>query len=206
MSDKLKELTQRLYRDGVEKAKVEGQSLRDQAQKDAMNIRAQAESDAQRILQEAEKRAAELQLRTQKELAMAAQQAQAMVKQNITNALCHSLLSQGIAQSLSSQELLSELILLAMKSWGDDAHHSVPDMALVLGEEHSGIFAKKLADVLKAELHTVPEIQFSPRLVAGFRIESLDGSYVLSFSDADFEEFFRSFLKGHIRHLLFEGE
>jgi V/A-type H+-transporting ATPase subunit E len=80
---------------------------------------------------------------------------------------------------------------------------NIPDITLVLSEEKKDVFIKVLKSTLKKQIDEGLNIEFSGRMKSGFRIESKDGSYAMSFTDKDFEEFFRSFIKEKSRSALF---
>ena len=48
------------------------------------------------------------------------------------------------------------------------------------------------------------ELNFDPNIKSGFRIGPKDGSYYISFTDKDFENYFKKYLKEKTRNLVFE--
>lgn len=201
MSDKLQELTDRLYRDGVEKARTEAEAILADAEAQKDEIIRAAENDAASILEKSGKDVDALRIRTGSELATAARQAEAVLKQRIVNILVDNVLSESVRNALNDDTLLNELIISTTKAWVKDGE--IPELSLVLSEEKQNTFAESLKSILKKEIDTGISIEFSDRIKNGFRIEPKDGSYAMSFTDKDFEEFFRSFLKEKSRAILF---
>ena len=201
MSDKLKELTDRLYRDGVEKARNEAETILADAGINKDEIIRKAEMDAAAILEKGRKDADALQSRTESELAMAARQAEGALKQRIINILSDTVLTEGVQNALNDEALLNDLIVSTMGAWADDG--KIPEISLVLSDSKKEQLIKGLKSSLKKQIDDGLSIEFSDRMKSGFRIESKDGSYAMSFTEKDFEEFFRSFIKEKTRAALF---
>ncbi len=201
MSDKLKELTDRLYRDGVEKARNEAETILADAGINKDEIIRKAEMDAAAILEKGRKDADALRSRMESELAMAARQAEGALKQRIINILSDTVLTEGVQNALNDEALLNDLIVSTMGAWADDG--KIPEISLVLSDSKKDLLIKGLKSSLKKQIDDGLSIEFSDRMKSGFRIESKDGSYAMSFTEKDFEEFFRSFIKEKTRAALF---
>ncbi len=202
MDDKLQELTDRLYRDGVEKARKEAQAILADAEKQKEEIIRKAEQEAAAILEKGRKESDDLRARTGSELSMAARQAEGALKQRIVNILSDNILDEGVQSALNNENLLNNLIVSTMASWASDGN--IPDISLVLSEDKKDVFTAGLKSALKKQISDGLNIEFSSRMKSGFRIESKDGSYAMSFTDKDFQEFFRSFIKDKSRASLFK--
>ena len=50
------------------------------------------------------------------------------------------------------------------------------------------------------------EIDFSEKIKGGFKIGPKDGGYLVSFSDADFDQFFKQYMRPRLISLLFEEQ
>ena len=201
MSDKLQELTDRLYRDGVEKARNEAETILADAGKNKDEIIRKAEMDAAAILERGRKDADALRSRTESELAMAARQAEGALKQRIVNILSDTVLTEGVQNALNDETLLNNLIVSTTGAWAGDGE--IPEISLILNDDKSDKFITGLKSLLKKQLDNGLSIEFSKRMKSGFRIESKDGSYAMSFTEKDFEEYFRSFIKEKSRAALF---
>ena len=201
MNDKLQELTDHLYRDGVEKARKEAEVILADAEQRKEEILQNAEKAAASILEKARKDSEDLRSRTESELAMAARQAEGSLKQRLVNLLSDNVLDEGVKSSLNNETLFNDLIVLTMNAWASDGN--IPDISLVLSEDKKDDFLQGLKSSLKKHLADGLTLEFSGRMKSGFRIEAKDGSYVMSFTEKDFEEFFRSFIKEKSRSMLF---
>ena len=199
MSDKLQELTDRLYGDGVEKARNEAETILADAGKNKDEIIRKAEMDAAAILERGRKDADALRSRTESELAMAARQAEGALKQRIVNILSDTVLTEGVQNALNDETLLNNLIVSTTGAWAGDGE--IPEISLILNDDKSDKFITGLKSLLKKQLDNGLGIEFSKRMKSGFRIESKDGSYAMSFTEKDFEEYFRSFFKEKLTDL-----
>ena len=83
MQDKLQELTDRLYNEGLSKGKQDGEELLQKAHAEADSIIAQAKAEAERIVAQANKEAEELKTKVTADVKMAATQSIAVTKQEI---------------------------------------------------------------------------------------------------------------------------
>ncbi len=90
-----------------------------------------------------------------------------------------------------------------MSNWKDA--ETAPDITLVLSKDSRKEFLVSLRKELSSQMDKGLLIESSGRMTNGFRVEARDGSYAISFTDKDFEEYFRSFMKSQIRSILFPG-
>jgi V/A-type H+-transporting ATPase subunit E len=201
MSDKLQELTDRLYQDGVEKARNEAEAILAETGKKKEEIIRKAENDAAAIVEKGRRDAAALKSKTESELAMAARQAEGALKQRLINLLTDTVLITAVKAAMSDEALLNDLIITTMGAWAENGE--IPEISLVLGDDRKGDFSDRLKTSLKKQLNQGIDIVFSDRMKSGFRVESKDGSYTMSFTEQDFQEFFRSFIKDKTRSALF---
>ena len=89
MQDKLQELTDRLYNEGLSKGKQEGEELLQKAHAEADHIVADAKAEAERIIAQANKEAEELKTKVTADIKMAATQSIAVTKQEIEKQICN---------------------------------------------------------------------------------------------------------------------
>lgn len=201
MDDKLKELTNKIYREGVEKAKSDGQEIVDKAKNEAAGILAAAQKEATSIINGAQKEAEQLRTKTVSELKMASGQSIETLKQEIVNLLSNSIVKDGVKKSVEDVEFVKSLIKEITSKW-DNGGKSL-DLSLALPEKSKKDFDDfvkgKTSDILSKGV----EIKFEERMDGGFKIGPKDGSFVLSFTDKDFMQFFQSFLKPKTKEILF---
>ena len=109
MSNKLQELTDRLYNEGLSKGKEEGEILLFKARKEADEIIANARKQAEDIVTEAENRAAQLKEKAESDIKMASEQALMATKKDIENLLVNALCAEETEKVLSEEKFLKEM-------------------------------------------------------------------------------------------------
>lgn len=203
MEGKLRELTDRIYAEGVERARKEAEEILTEARKQAERLVADATRDAERIREHARNEAEQLRENTTSELQLSARQAIADLKQRISSLVAAKLISEPLKDALGDADFLKSIIQTAMSNWKPDSQTG-PELQLLLPEKERGrldeYIKKKSNELLSKGLH----IRFDERFDDGFRIGPADGSFVVSFSGEDFERFFRMYLRTQIDKMLFE--
>ena len=205
MENKLQELTQKLYNEGVEKANQEADKILTNAKAEALKIMQNAEKDAKTIVTKAEQRAAEIQKITTSEIQLAAKQTLRSVKQQVTELIVSKVIEEPVKKSFDDNKLVKEIIETAVKNWNPQKHETI-DLSILLPakleKEFTAYFKEKSAKELNANL----ELTFSESIKGGFKIGPADGAYKISFTEEDFENFFKSFLRAKTIELLYQGE
>jgi len=204
MNDKLQRFTDRIYRDGVERARAEAETLLREAGEKRDEIIREAVVEGRAIVEEGRKEVEALRLKTEAELTLAARQTENTLKQRAVTFLANSILNEEVGKSLKDEVLLSKLILKAMDAW--TASGEIPNLSLILPDALEREFFLDLQVALKKQINQGLSISFSDKIGSGFKFESKDKTYNLSFTDKDFEEFFRSFMKEKTRTALFGGK
>lgn len=202
MESKLQELTEKLYREGVEKADNEAKAIIEKAKNEADKIIEKANIEAESIKKNAQKDAEQLSSRTKSEIKMAGEQAVSILKQEITDLLSKNSLSAAIKEASGSKDLIITVIKEMISKW--DTSKSL-DIDLILPEKLKAELEKAFKSESVNLLSKGSEIKFENRMTGGFKIAPKDGSFVLSFTDEDFINFFQSFLRPKAKEILFPG-
>lgn len=204
MESKLQQLTKKLYKEGVEKANKEADSILEKADEDSKNIISEAKKKAETIIENAKKESDQLKNKVLSEIRMSSNQAISLLKQNITNLLSSSALKGKIEKSSEDLTFIKEIIKEIISKWNPDSKDL--SLELVLPEKSKN----KLVDYFKKEAKNILskgiELKFEERMKNGFKIGPKGNSFVLSFTDEDFDQFFQSFLKPKTKTILFPEE
>ena len=102
MQDKLQELTDRLYNEGLSKGKQDGEELLQRAKADAGSIIADATEKANQILAQANKEAEELKTKVAADVKMAATQSIAVTKQEIEKMVVTKAAATGVKATMDN--------------------------------------------------------------------------------------------------------
>lgn len=202
MQDKLQELTEKLYNEGLSKGKKEGEEILANARKQAEEIIAKANADAAAIKAAALKDAEELKTKITGDVRMAALQSVTATKQAIEKLIIAKMTDKDTTAALASADFIKQIIETVAKSFSP-ADQDPVDIALILPEnmkkELAPFVAKELSKILKAGVTA----SFSKKISGGFTIGPKDGGYFLSFTDDTFKELISEYLRPATQKLLF---
>lgn len=203
MQNKLQELTDKLYNEGLSKGKQEAEQLRSNAKKEAERIIAEAKHEAANIIAAAKKEAEETKSRVENDLRVASSQSIAAVKQQVENLILSKALAAPVKASLTDTEFLKSVILTIAKAF--DASNAEPsELNVILPESmrnelQNGFLISESGRVLNEGI----EVSFSKQIAGGFKIGPKKGGYLISFSDGDFERLIAGYLRPATKKLLF---
>ncbi|MDA3838481.1 MAG: V-type ATP synthase subunit E [Candidatus Delongbacteria bacterium] len=203
MEKKLQELTEKIYSEGVEKAKIEAENIVKDAKEKAAKELSNAQNEAKKIIEDANKKSDEIKRNGESEMKLAAKQALSEVKQKITDIITAGVISENVKTTMDDKDFVKSLIESSIKSLSSEG---ATDLEVILPEDKKSELAEYLKSnagkLLKGEL----VVNLSNEMTSGFKIGPADGSYKMSFTDADFANFFKRYLRPKTTTLLFEGE
>ena len=200
MQNKLQELTDKLYNEGLSKGKQEGEELLAKAKVQADDIITKAQAEAERILAAAQKQAEELKTKTASDVKMAASQSIAATKKDIETLIVGKMTGEAVKKALSSADFIKELIQAVAEKFTTEGP---VDLNLVLPESLKNdlepFATKELAKILGAGV----EASFSKKVAGGFQIGPKDGGYFVSFTEETFNQLISEYLRPATKKLLF---
>lgn len=200
MSNKLQELTDRLYNEGLSKGKEEGEILLSKARKEADEIIANARKQAEDIVTEAENRAAQLKEKAESDIKMASEQALMATKKDIENLLVNALCTEETEKVLSEEKFLKEIILAVAQKFSTQQSE---DISLVLPASLESMLEPWVSTELKKALKKEINVDFSKKIKGGFSIGPQNGSWYISMSDESFKALISEYLRPVTKKLLF---
>ena len=200
MQNKLQELTDKLYNEGLSKGKQEGEEILAKAKVQADEIVAKAKAEAAAIISAANKEAEDLKTKVQGDLKMAANQSIAATKKDIESLIVAKMTESDVKKALTSAEFVKEVILAVAKGFNTE---DAADLEVVLPEslkkDLEGFVSKELASTLKGGV----EATFSKKISGGFTIGPKDGGYFISFTDETFNSLISEYLRPATKKILF---
>lgn len=196
MENKIQELTDKIYREGVEKGNEEAQRLIEDAQKKAQNLIADAQKEAEGIIANARKSANELTENTKSELKLFAGQALNALKTEITNLLTNETVSEAVKGFIADKDYFNKFIVALAAQWSanEPVVISVKD-----AESLKKYFTLNAKDLLDKGV----KIEEVNGVKALFSISPADGSYKVNFGEEEFENYFKEFLRPQLVKMLF---
>lgn len=196
MENKIQELTDKIYREGVEKGNAEAQRLVGAAQDEAKKIIADAQAQAEAILAEAKKNAAELADNTKSELKLFAGQAVNALKTEITSLLTNQVISSAVKGFVADKDFFNKFIVALATQW------SVNE-PIVIATADAASLKKYFAAQAKDLLDKGVKIEQVNGMKTLFSISPADGSYKVNFGEEEFENYFKEFLRPQLVEMLF---
>lgn len=203
MENKLQELTRKLYEEGLSKGKQEAQQLVSDAQKQAAKIVADAQKQADEVRKQAEQNAADLKKNTLTELTLAGRQVLSSLKQQIETLIVFKSVSGAVRSANADTDFIKALLLEIASHW-NGATASRMDLKAVLPADKQAELDEMTRNAATKTLSEGVEITFDNKVKSGFKIGPKDGSYYISFTDADFEALLGEYLRPQVAALLFE--
>lgn len=200
MENKLQELTDKLYNEGLSKGKAEGEALLEKAKKEAAEIVAAAQKEAEAIRAKAEKEAADYKTKVTGDLKMAAVQSIQATKKDIENLVAGKMTDAAVEKALSEESFVKEIIKAVAEKFS--AAESA-DLSLVLPESLQASLEPFVKNELASILGKEVSASFSKKIAGGFTIGPKDGSYFISLTDETFKSLISEYLRPTTKKLLF---
>lgn len=117
MDNKLKELTDKLYGEGLEKGRAEAERLVADAEAKAAKIVAEAEEKAAQIVRKAEEKAADVEKNSITEIALAGKQAVAKIKNEIADLVIAKSTDEALKGAALDADFIKSMLLEVAKNW-----------------------------------------------------------------------------------------
>ena len=198
--NKLQELTDKLYNEGLSKGKQEGEELLAKAKVQADEMIAKAQAEASQIIAAAQKQAEELKAKTASDVKMASSQSIAATKKDIENLVVGKMTDEAVKKTLSTPDFVKEIVKAVAEKFTTDGP---ADLNLILPESLKNdlepFATQELAKILGAGV----EASFSKKVSGGFKIGPKNGGWFVSFTDETFNELISEYLSPATRKILF---
>ena len=115
--EKIQELTDKLYREGVEKGEAEAARLVEAAREEAAKILAGAQEEADKILADADKKSKELETNTKAELKLAAGQALEALKSEVADMISSRMANNAATELTAEKDFMGRFVVSMAKNW-----------------------------------------------------------------------------------------
>ena len=200
MENKLQELTDKLYKEGLSKGKEEGEAILAKANEKATQIIEDARKQAAAILKAAGAEAEDLKAKVEGDVKMAAAQSIQATRKDIENLMVKGITGKQVASALSSADFIKEIIRTVAQKFSTQES---ADLGMILPES----LRKELEPFVSGELSRILgsgiDASFSKNISGGFRIGPKDGSYFISLTDETFKDLICEYLRPATRKILF---
>ena len=197
--NKLQELTDKLYNDGLSKGREEGARILEEARKQAEEIVADARKQADGIVSEARRQADDYSQKVTSDLKMAASQSLQATRKDIENLIIGSFAGEEVKKSLTSAEFVKQVITSVAQKFSSEESC---DLSLVLPASLQDQLEPFVKGELAALLGKGIDATFSKKVNGGFNIGPKDGGYFISMTDDTFNELISEYLRPVTKKLL----
>jgi len=204
MDHKIKELTEKIRREGLEKANKEAEEIIEKARNEAEEIINEATKKADSIIHSAKKQAEDISQRMTSEVRLSSQQAILNLKKEISELIQTSVLKEPLMQAFSDQKFVRTLLETLVKKW-DPAKEEGGLQVFLPGDqlqETETYFRENLGAVLNKGI-SLGEYRGSGK---GFEIQPEEGHYKINITDEAFEIFLKEHFKPVTLDFLYGGK
>ena len=196
MENKVQEITDKIYREGVEKGQAEAQKIVEAAEAEKVALLKKAQQEAEKILADANKLAEELNRNTQSELQLYAGRALEALKSEIANLVTGSVVDAAVSGTVNN-EWLQKLMLTLATDW-------VTRENVVIQTADAAALTRYFANQAKDLLNKGVQIEQVNGRPAAFAIMPAEKGYRIQFGKAEFAAYFKEFLRPQLVKLLFD--
>ena len=194
--EKIQELTEKIYHEGVEKGQQEADRLIAEAKAQAEKIVAEAKEQAQAIENVAKRKATELETNTKNELKLYTGQALNALKSEVANVLTDKVVGQDVEKLVQDKDFLGKFAVSLAEKWIGN------EPAVISAKDAEGLkayFMKHAKDLLDKGVR-IEKVNGIDTL---FTIQPEDGSYKVQFGKEEFATYFKAFLRPQLVDMLF---
>ena len=196
MDTKIQELTEKIYKEGVEKGKEEANRIVAGAKEQKEIIVSEAENEAKQIIFDAEKQAEELKRNTKAELRLFASQAIEGLKSEITNLVTDQIVSNNVKMATTDALFMQNVIRSIAVEWAKNESLTIQT---VDAESLTGFFREKASELLQQGV----KIEQVNSKKTSFTLVPADGAFKINFGEDELIAYFKEFLRPQLIEILF---
>lgn len=199
-NDKLQELTQQLYQEGLAKGKAEGERILAEAREEAARILNEASTKAEDLVNDAKVRAEDLTAKAESDIRAACNQALQATRNDIQNAIMARVVDQGCKKVLSNEDFLKEIIMAVAKAF---SLQSTAELRMILPEKIGISLHDFVSREVSSAIGRKIDVTLSKDIGSGIIVEPQGEGYRISLSDGTFSSLIREYLRPVTKKVLF---
>ncbi len=203
MENKLQELTNKLYQEGLAKGKEEADILLEKAKEEALTIVQEARKEATWIVDRAEQEAAEHKEQVENEIKMASRHTISVLKKKIKDMVVFKALEGPTKKAMEDDVFVQDIISTLVQSFKpEDAGSMALEVVLPQSKKESfaGFLKSRTSEIFDKGL----KVTFTEDMENGFVIEPAGGGYQIRFTDKDFMALFNKYVSPETQSLLYD--
>jgi len=199
MAERLKELLEKINKEGVQAAEEKKREIESKAEGDAKRIIEKAKKEAKKIIEDAELKAKKTAQATEASLRQGARDLILSLKDEIRKILDNIIVAET-QEAMSSEDVVDILTRLIEKYI--DKKGETSDIKILLKKEDLDKLKKGLMLKLKEKSKLGIEFKSSPNINAGFSISFDKGKSYFDFTDEGLSEALSAYLNPELKKLL----
>jgi len=197
MEGKVSQLAERLLKEGVEQGEKRKEEIIVQAEEQAQGIILAAQQQAEKIISEANQKAEDAKRSADSEIKLSGQQALSALKGRIADMVLAKTIDGAVSDALAKNT--PEYIKALLSNWKG----SETAVEVLLPEDQKAKLEKDVETAVKSVVKAGISISASKNVKTGFQIGEANGTYKVSFTDSDFAEYFKEYLRPKVKTILF---
>ena len=201
MEDKIRQLTDKLYEEGLQKGKAESDKMISDAKQKVEEMIADAQKKSAEIIANAKKRDSEMAVVAMDELNVAAQKVVSDSREAVKNMLSTMTISEDTKAVFNNNDFVGGLIASIVENWSKQDPNSA--IAISIPESSKQELDKFIASRTFENLKKGIEIKTDSKVLNGFRIASDKTGFYIGFSDEQFNNFFNGYLREKVSQIIF---
>lgn len=200
MQDKIQELTDRLYNEGLSKGKEEGERLVAEAKDEAARIISEARAEAAALKAQAAKESSDMKSKAESDIRIAGAQSIQTLKAEIEKLIVAKAGTDKVSAALDDIQFVKELIRAVAERF---SAQEAKDLELVLPERLRSELEPYVSGELSEILGHGVNATFSKKISGGFNIAPRDGGYFISLSDETLKSLVAAYIRPVTGKILF---
>lgn len=196
MDQKIRELTDKIFNEGVEKGRAEADRILAEAREKSSKMLEDAQKEAEAIRKNAEKGRDELKSNTTSELKLYTGQTLQALRTAIADSITDKIVTESVGKATADPSFFPSIITKVVSNWtpGEEVVIETADAKAL-----EAYFAKEAKELLDKGL-TIKE---AAGRTTEFTLTPKNGSYKIKFGESELIELFKSFLRPRLVEMLF---
>jgi V/A-type H+-transporting ATPase subunit E len=204
MQNKLQELTDKIYLEGVARGNKEAETIIAEATTESEKIRKEAEKKAEEIIAKARKEADEIKKNTLSELRISFRHSLNSLKQDIERLISDKIVDYPVSKVFSDSSFVARLIETTAEKMF--AGNNEPEVDINVPEEMMDEIEKYIRKETTKALSSGIVLHPSGSMEKGFEIIPHGKGYKIRITEAEFTSYIKGFLRSKLVDLLFEQD
>lgn len=199
---KLESLVKKVYDEGIEKAKGEAKQIIEDAKQQSAELMKEAKNQIASLKEQSLNEVNRMRENLNSEMKTVAQQTVSTVRNELASIIINRIALPEISEALKEKEFLQKIIFIVLQKWNPaDTNFQ---FELLLNKDDEAQLKDFFEQRIRKELGTEMEIIIENKIKSGFKIGVKNENYYVSFSDVDFENFFKGYLRKNTLDWIYE--